>query len=240
MLHFRQVNKQKCIEKKIKASQCPDFTVNQNEVGKCITIQLSTAAYELFKTELKSTYKKEIRQGIAEISEGIDTVNNLVDMNLRYKDEKDCTYTVNLYNTTCAAMINGKDYKVFLPIATKIADKLLTMPTQDLNAKVRIKLQKALAQLNSQQHSLPKHDESENQSEVTVPLALENQECRRRSKRAVCTKTPWDPTDLDEPESGEECSAPKAPSCILCEATVETLELGMECTECGVWVHENL
>ena len=96
--------------------------------------QRDREVYELFKIELKKLFKKEIQNGIVKVCEGRDRKFSEVDVSYKYSNsDTSCSYTINMYNTTSTAMINGRNYIEFQSIAEEILEKLSYQTLQNLN-----------------------------------------------------------------------------------------------------------
>ena len=214
-----ELNMEKCIQKKIEATRRPDIVVDDNEVGKCFVVSFSTAAYEQFKEEIKMYYKPSIKKGTVLVREGRDTAANKVDLSLKVKGKN---YTVNLYNTTSRAMVNGIGYKKFGKDMASIAKNVLNAPLADLNNMLRTSLQEALV----------RHQDGGTRAAGQLKETQDSEsDPRRRSTRAHKKKAPYDPDDTQDENTHNSME------CMICELPVEPAN-AEECTECGIWVHD--
>ena len=96
----------------------------------------------MFKNLLKQQFKSDINKGTVTVKEGRDTAANKVDVTLKV-GKKNSRFTINLYNTTSRAMINGKNQDHFLKDFNKIKAKFENVPLSELNKKLEVHLQVA-------------------------------------------------------------------------------------------------
>ncbi len=143
-VRYYELDKIEAIRKKLIAADKKDFDVFINKEGRCILVEFSTAAYEIFLLRLKDHYMHDIKQKRACIKEGRDAQQNLVDCTLKMK-KRGHVYTINCYNTTSSAMINGENYQTFIPVLKEI---MSTMPhpekLHECNEILKISLQDVL------------------------------------------------------------------------------------------------
>ena len=242
-----ELNKLKCIEKKLLAIKRPSFEVDQNEVGNCIVISFNTASYELFKLLLKDQYQGELNKGTVTLKEGRDTAANKVDFSLKVS-KRNSKYTINLFNTTSRAMINGKNHKDFLKVFEKIAAQLSNLPVSELSNKLEMELQVA----HKAHHADTMEDDHQLVTVQSIPDPLPETmtDCNkkdigtsvRRSSRSRSVRKPYDPTgqadigDTPVVGTGNE-DQPPTPECVLCDNIVLATAMALECTECSMWIH---
>ena len=114
------INEENTIKKLIKCSKKKHCIVKENLSS--TTILLSAAAYLKFKNLLPIIFKSTIESGSAYIRPGKDGSDKTLDYCLHVNDGP-LEYAVNLYNTTCNVMVNGRDYQEFSKHLPKIVHR---------------------------------------------------------------------------------------------------------------------
>ena len=98
------------IKKLIKCTSKEHITIKCNL--KSTTVQFSPSAYLSTKKILFDMFEKELDSGIVRLRESFDQNGKAIDFCLHMIDNNK-EYVVNMYSTTCTAMINGTHYKEF-------------------------------------------------------------------------------------------------------------------------------
>ena len=222
------LNKSNCILKKLQATDRPNFMIDVNDdPGKCIVVTCSTAAYELFKPAVKKHYSKAIKDGKALLKEGIDNKNHVVDLSLKIS-KKGHMYVINMYNTTSRIMVNGKDYKNFLPELDDIVSEVEKSPIKAINMALKTQLQVSYtASISSSSTAHP----NQQGGMSSIPALTD----RRRSKRSTKKTTKWDPSDHMTKSAITMRS--NAPECIICAMEASESDMALECSKCSGWIH---
>ena len=115
-----KINSSSALTKLINATNRQNILLKENI--KSYTIFFSPAAYLLAKTVLRTILAKK---GSINVRQGVDKGENIIDLCIHYSDNK-VKFVVNMYNTTCKAMVNGSQYRAFKPFYEQLEAIIMT------------------------------------------------------------------------------------------------------------------
>jgi hypothetical protein len=250
-----EINEISACKKLEKATTKCSYVIRHNSESD--TIELSAAGYMAFKELLRKHLDNAPNKSLYNIRESWDLNGKIVDMCIKFNGEK--PYTVNMYNTTCLAMINGPGYKNFRKIIEKIFDVLDTKIEylNTLNHTILTQIQKKRAEIEtasnvrrSQRHRIkkspwdpslnPSMDQQEDTGKSTksAPLQLlsaaEGDQDAGRDGSGV---THIDIVQEDQGLGATDTDRTASVSCSFCDKLVENNDNALECTECLSWIH---
>lgn len=107
-----ELNKTKAIDKKLQYTEREMFTAEETAGG--ITVQLNTGMYELLKAVVHKYYSDETNQYDYQHIPVIDHRGSLVETKYKVAKGRSKLYTLNMYHTKCALLINGRNPRHFL------------------------------------------------------------------------------------------------------------------------------
>ena len=137
-----QLNRDKSLHKKLEATELSDLSVIQTRGG--LKIQMNCGMYELFRVAARNYYSSETMGKNTTHTAVIDRDQNHVETKYRVVTSKSAHYTMNMYHTKSAMLINGKGTTQFIEsdmpdilssIEVSLADNNCSMA--DFNHQIR-------------------------------------------------------------------------------------------------------
>jgi hypothetical protein len=252
------LNRQRAVTQKVADAERDPIVIDHTGGG--IVIKFNTGTYECIKRAVLAHYATLhyalAEQGKAVISHRVDGGDSSIDITIKvYRDkiaDDQKLYTVNMYNTTNKALVNGKDTHRFISIMDKVA--------QHLDYKLVNNINKTLQNLCIEQPAEPRRGARQRnpsrknmQDSNTLPQkGLPQTKCKTKSiksiKAAHAVRTPGqhNPTQSLRTTTETTMQINNGPSedndeetnqCPYCNKNVRTL--AALCDICLCWVHYN-
>ena len=160
------LNKIKAIDKKVMCSERSSIQIE--ETGGGIKIAFNAGTYELVKSVIQEFYANDCKQYTYSHIPVFDSRENLVEIKYKVAKGKSQLYTLNMYNTKCSCLVNGKQPHQFTNIdlpnmLTKLQTQLQLCDKtfEGVNENVGRLLQKCQQDLNQSESMKPRKSNEE-------------------------------------------------------------------------------
>ena len=151
------LNTTKAINKKIRASERDGVLLTEYKVGNLV-FTLQAGYYEMFKTAVHQLYNNHPDPTIS--CEKESTVDkNKLEVSFLYKVHKNNgkLYTINMYNTKCKILVNGKDELAFindhLPLIQSMISNLDEQYGKDMSSILNTMIKDTLVKINESENT---------------------------------------------------------------------------------------
>ena len=233
------LNKNKALEKKLDACDRVDFSIKTK--GANVVIEFDTYNYELFRIVVGALYSEVnfiqtkvtspvmILSSVKLDDDGHEVERSFKICHKNFRGEVGrCKYTVNMYHTTCRALINGAARSLFvendLPRIRHAMNSLHSVTPQDTPDHLKAELIRAL----SEQGNEDGRDNDQLNQDTT------NHKNTRRRRGKMSKLLPLADPDVDA-EPSDDVSKVKSVLCPSCNLSADTDTI--ECSNCLLWYH---
>ena len=232
-------------------------------------IIFSAGTYEAAKTAILEQLSAVTDQSIRiDIRDNVDAGTNVIDLKISVYKDSDKIFTVNLYNTTSRALINGKHPEVFQDLISDITNNLdqkqvkttdeMLLSIQNItrqcesrtSARAKKRTNKAEQLLALSDETASKRSRMSKESKPKPNAGRKNGKGNENIRSAIDTvkemvKACGEKGNIEETitqsNNPENCSLDTPESCIsciICDSLISTQSLPWECTGCLNFTHQ--
>ena len=188
-----ELNKDKSLRKKLKATEIVDLTIVPTDGG--VKFTMNTGMYELFKVTADAYFSSDEMKDKSTCTSVLDKKRSHVETKYKVVTGKSSHYTMNMYHTKCSLLVNGRGTRQFLSIDFhEIMSRLDTYLTE--NGESLEKFNQQIKHVLLEYFSVP---------DCTVELGMEADHTVHEAKAIEC---PDENAESSHPDENAESSHP--------------------------------